>query len=46
MKMIIKSRLKSGVRLDAIHQTAEPTVAMVKALFCGFVGCYISGSIF
>ena len=44
--MIIKSRLKSGVRLDAVHQTAEPTVAMVKALFGGFVGCCISGSIF
>ncbi len=44
--MIIKSRLKSGVCLDAIHQPAEPTVAMFKALFGGFVGCYISGSIF
>ncbi len=41
--MIIKSRLKSGVCLD---EPAEPTVAMFKALFGGFVGCYISGSIF
>ena len=45
-QMIIKSRLKSGVRLDAIHQTAEPTVAMFKAFFGVFVGCCISGSIF
>ena len=44
--MIIRSRLKSGVRHDAVHQTAEPTVAMVKALFGGFIGCCISGSIF